>query len=148
MNLTPDQYKRLQQQSNRKLNKLMGSRTHNKYKAKSQYYNGQFYHSTGEMNYAQELDLRKKAGDIRDWDRQVKIELRVNGIFIANYFMDFLVTHNDGTKELIEYKGIAIPLWELKFNLLKALRYELYPDGIIITIVKHRSKYNPFKKRK
>lgn len=148
MKMTAEQFKRLQHESNRKLNKLVGSRTENKYKAKSQYYKGQFYHSTGEKEYAEQLDLRLKAGDITKWERQVKIELRVKGELIANYYCDFKVTHNDGHIELIEYKGVQTDLFLLKWRLLHILKDELFPGGVTITMVKHRNKYNPFKKRK
>lgn len=146
--MTPNErYKRLMEQSKRKLDKLVSSRSGNKMSAKGQHYNGQFYHSTGEMNYAQQLDLRKRANDIRDWQRQVKIDLKVNGVHITNYFIDFIIEHNDGRKELVEYKGYETDLWQVKWNLLKAVKDELYP-GAIITLVKHKSKYNPFKTRK
>lgn len=148
MNLTPDQYKRLQQQNKRKLNKLEQSRTENKYNAKGQYYKGDFYHSTGERDYAIQLDWRKQTGDIADWKRQVKIELKVNGVLIGNYYVDFKVIHNDGSVELIEYKGMVMGEFQLKWNLLHALKDELFPEGVTITLVKHKSKYNPFKSRK
>jgi hypothetical protein len=48
--MTPEQFRKLQKQSNRKLDKLEGSRTGSKMNNKGQYYNGHFYHSTGEMN--------------------------------------------------------------------------------------------------
>ena len=142
------QWKRLQAQSKKKLDNLVKNRTGNKMNAKGQHYNGKWYHSTGEMNYAISLDIRKSAGDIADWKGQEKIELKVNGMFVANYYMDFLVTHNDGSIELVEYKGMVTPLWEMKFNLLKALKDELYPQGVTITLVKHKSNYNPFKRKK
>jgi hypothetical protein len=108
----------------------------NKYNAKGRNYNGQWYHSTGEMNYAMELDWRKKAGEIKDWERQVKIDIRVNGMHITNYFIDFKIIHNDGSVEFLEYKGMETPLWQLKWNLLLALRDELIP-GAELTVVKH-----------
>lgn len=146
--MTPNErYKRLMEQSKRKLDKLVSSRSGNKMNAKGQHYNGQFYHSTGEMNYAQQLDLRKRANDIRDWQRQVKIDLKVNGVHITNYFIDFIIEHNDGRMELVEYKGYETDLWQVKWNLLKAVKDELYP-GAIITLVKHKSKYNPFRTKK
>lgn len=148
MRMTPEQFRKLQKQSNRKLDKLEGSRTGNKYNAKGQYYGGVFYDSTGEMEYAQKLDFRLKAKEIASWRRQVKIELKVCGIFIANYYMDFEVTHNDGSIELVEYKGMRTPLFEMKWNLLKALKDVLYPNGVTITLVNHKSKYNPWKQSK
>src|SRR4051812_3707392 len=101
MTLTPEQYRKLRKQSDKKLDKLEGSRTENKYGAKGQYYGGKFYDSTGERDYAMELDFRKKAKEIKDWVGQKKIELKVNGQLIANYYCDFQIEHNDGSIELV-----------------------------------------------
>lgn len=143
-----DRYKRLMKQSKRKLDKLHDNHTGNKYNAKGQYYGGSFYHSTGERDYAQTLDLRVKAKDIKSWRRQVKIDLSVNGKHITFYYMDFEVTHNDNSIELVEYKGAESMAWRQKYQLLIALKDQLYPEGVTITLVKHKNKYNPFRKSK
>lgn len=148
MKMTADQFRKLQKQSKRKLDKLENSRAKNKFGAKSQTYNGSFYHSTGERDYAVELDLRVKAKDIKSWRRQVKIDLSVKGKHITNYFMDFEITHNDGSIELVEYKGAETMAWRQKYQLLLALKDELYPNGVTITLVKHKAKYNPWKQSK
>lgn len=149
MNESPNErYKRLLKQSNRKLDKLVNDHSGNKYGAKSQYYGGSFYHSTGERDYAQGLDLRLKAKDIKSWRRQVKIDLSVNGKHITFYYMDFEITHNDGSIELVEYKGMVTDSFRLKFSLLEALKEQIYPNGVTITLVKHKAKYNPFRKGK
>lgn len=93
----------------------------NKYGAKSHIYNGLSYHSKKEAGYAAELDIRKKAGDISDWERQIKISLDVNGHHIANYYVDFLILHNDQTREYVEVKGFETPEWKLKWSLFEAL---------------------------
>jgi hypothetical protein len=144
MKLTAEQYRKLQKQSNAKLDRLVNNRSGNKLNAKGQYYRGEYYHSTGEMNYAQQLDVRKQAGDIADWRRQVKIDLRVNDIHISNYFIDFVIQHNDGTREYVEYKGYETDSFKQKWKLFLALAPKMFP-GAIITKVKHRSKYNIFK---
>jgi hypothetical protein len=146
MKLTVEQYRKLQKQSNAKLDRLVNNRSGNKLNAKGQYYKGEYYHSTGEMNYAQQLDIRKQAGDIADWRRQVKIDLRVNDIHISNYFIDFVIQHNDGTREYVEYKGYETDAFKQKWKLFLALAPQMFP-GAIITKVKHRSKYNIFKKK-
>jgi len=147
MKMTAQQWRDFQKKSQSKLDKLVKNRTGNKMNAKGQYYKGDFYHSTGEMNYAQELDVRKKAGEIKDWKRQVKIDLVVEGKHIMNYYMDFVVEHNDGVKEFIEYKGYEDLAFKRKWQLFLALAPKMFP-GAIITKVKHKSKYNPFKKSK
>lgn len=105
-----------------------------KYKNVKQEHNGIVYHSKKEAGYAAELDLRKKAGDILEWERQVKISLDVNGFHICNYYIDFKVLHNDGTIEYVEVKGFETDEWRLKWKLFEAL----YSRGTMVklTIVK------------
>lgn len=106
----------------------------NKYGAKSALYNGLQFHSKREAAYAAELDLRKKGKAIRDWERQVKIDLSVGDFHICNYYIDFVVTHNDGTKEYVEVKGFATDTWRLKWKLFEAL-YSEKPQTLL-TVVK------------
>ena len=74
----------------------------NKYKARSTVYNGNQYHSLFEAGYAQGLDLRQKAGDIKEWKRQVRFSLYgKNGGHICDYILDFVITNNDGTLSYI-----------------------------------------------
>lgn len=102
-----------------------------KYKNKRSSYNGIQYHSKAEAGYAEELDLLKKAKEIKDWDRQVRFSLDVNGVHIANYYVDFEVIHADGTKELVEVKGRMLmndPVWRMKRKLLEATFLHDNPD--------------------
>lgn len=95
--------------------------TKNKFGAIKQTYGGYSYHSRKEAQYAAELDLRVRAGDIKRWERQKKIELRVNGELICNYFIDFVIYHNDETKEYTEIKGFETDVWRLKWKLFEAI---------------------------
>jgi hypothetical protein len=142
MKLTPEQYRKFQKESKSKLDRLVNNRSVNKMNAKGQYYKGEYYHSTGEMNYAQDLDIRKTVGEIADWRRQVKIDLRVNDVHISNYFIDFVIQHNDGTREYVEYKGYETDAFKQKWKLFLALAPQMFP-GAIITKIKHQSKYKP-----
>lgn len=96
----------------------------NKYKAKKQTYDGYSYHSKKEANYAVELDWRKKVKDIKDWRRQEKIRLDIDGKHICNYYIDFVIEHNDGTEEYVEVKGFPTALWKLKWKMFEAI----YPN--------------------
>jgi hypothetical protein len=80
-----------------------------------------------EAGKAQELELLKKAKEIKDFREQVKIPLIVNGYNIANYYFDFEIEHNDGSIEYIETKGYATDVWKLKWKLFEAL-YGDKPD--------------------
>jgi hypothetical protein len=108
----------------------------NKYHAKSSIYNGIYYHSQLEAGYAQELDLRVKAKDIKSWERQVKLDLRVNDHHIANYYLDFIVTHNDGRREFVEVKGMETEAWRMKWAILEATfdRFKTGPDDSLTVI--------------
>lgn len=97
----------------------------NKYGAKRCTYRGVIYHSKKEASYAMELEYKKIGGVIKDWKRQIKIPLTVNNILIANYVVDFVVEHNDGTLEYVEVKGVKTPTWKLKWKLFEALYPEL-----------------------
>lgn len=99
----------------------------NKFGAKRSSYNGIQYHSKLEAQYATDLDMLKKAGQIKDWERQVKISLDVNGYHIANYYIDFIVYHTNGTTEYVEVKGFPTEVWRLKWKLFEAL-YSDKPD--------------------
>ena len=93
----------------------------NKYGAKSSIYNGRTYHSKKEAGRAQELDLLIKAKDIKGWEPQYKIDIKVNGYHICNYYIDFRIFENDGTETLEEVKGFETDIWRLKWKLTEAL---------------------------
>jgi hypothetical protein len=96
----------------------------NKFGANKTTYGGSIYHSKKEADYAQELDLLVKVGEIKSWERQVPIELRVNGKKICTYTMDFITITKEGHEKWIEVKGFETPEWRLKWKLLDAL----FPD--------------------
>jgi transcription initiation factor TFIIIB Brf1 subunit/transcription initiation factor TFIIB len=94
--------------------------TFNKYGAKKSTYNGYNYDSKFESQIAQDLDLRLKAGGIKEVQKQVKIDLQAYGKHITNYFIDFVVTHNDLSKEYIEVKGYETDVWKMKWKMFEA----------------------------
>ena len=120
----------------------------NKYHAKSTIYDGVSYHSKFEAAYAESLDLALKAGDIKSWERQVKLELKVNDMLIANYYLDFIVHHNDGSREFTETKGFETPEWQMKWRILEATfdQFKEHPDDRL-TLVK-QSSWGPPRSRK
>jgi hypothetical protein len=118
----------------------------NKYKAIRQEYGGRWYHSKGEAAYAEELDWLKKAGEILEWIPQYKIELRVNGILICNYYCDFKVIMKDGSVEFREYKGVKLQDWMIKWKLLQALKDEIEPACELV-LIEHKSRPPKWKKK-
>lgn len=92
----------------------------NKYNNHTCQYGGSIYDSIKEADYAQELDFRLKAKDIKSWRRQIPIDLVVNGYKICTYKVDFEITHNNKSKELVEIKGFETPEFRLKKKLIEA----------------------------
>ena len=74
---------------------------------------GTIYHSKKEARYAEQLQLKKLAGEIKEWKGQHCLRLDVDGQHICNYFVDFLVTYKDGTEEYHEVKGFETDTWSL-----------------------------------
>ena len=106
----------------------------NKYNSVFQTYNGHSYHSKKEANYAYTLDIRKKAGEIKDIIPQFKLEIYVKGKKICNYYVDFKVVLPDGLVEFHEVKGFETNLWRLKWKLTQALLEEIEPNSKLILV--------------
>jgi len=104
----------------------------NKFNAKRSQYNGYWYDSKMEAGYAEDLDWRKKAKDIKDWERQVRVSLDIEKkgerFHICDYIVDFKIHHNDGSIEWIEVKGMETGEWRLKRKLFEALILTERPD--------------------
>ena len=96
-------------------------------------YHGTSYMSKKEANKAWELDCLKKAGKIKDWKKQFKLSLDVNGKHIGNYYLDFMIEENDGTLTYCEIKSpiTMTDTWKLKWKLAQAI----YTDPIINWVV-------------
>ena len=60
-----------------------------------------------------ELDKMKLVGEVTEIIPQYKIDIRVNGKHICNYYMDFKVIKSDGTIEFHEVKGFETDVWRL-----------------------------------
>lgn len=103
----------------------------NKYGNIQREYNGHKYHSGFEAEVAAELDLRIKGKDIKSWERQVKIPLTAHGKHICNYYIDFVITHNDESKEYLEVKGFGTALWQLKWKIFEAQMEEEAPGSLL-----------------
>jgi hypothetical protein len=92
-----------------------------KYNAMRCFYNGVYYDSTFEANYAMQPDWRKKAKDIRDWDRQYSVRIEIGGEHILTTRVDFRVHENDGSYTLVETKGFETPDYKIKKKLIEAV---------------------------
>lgn len=65
---------------------------------------------------------------VESWERQIPIQLVVNGRLICTYRCDFLVRYADGRKELVEVKGRWTPEATLKRKLFEATFLADHPD--------------------
>lgn len=96
----------------------------NKFSNQRTEYNGIYYDSIKEADYARELDLRVRAKDLKSWRRQVPIELVINGQKVCTYKIDFVETDMYDNETYTEIKGFETPEWKLKWKIFDAL----FPD--------------------
>lgn len=87
-------------------------------------YNGVTYHSKREADYARELDFRIMAKELKEWRRQVPVELRVDGMKICTHTIDFVEVDHNRNEMWTEVKGFATPEFRLKWKLFDVL----YPE--------------------
>jgi len=106
---------------------------------------GRQYDSKFEAAYGQELEFRKRAGEIEDYDTHLRMPLEVNGYVVCDYYIDFAIYHKDGTTEYVETKGYATDTWKLKWKLFCALYED--DESCKITLVM-QGKQRPPKLRK
>lgn len=119
---------------------VIASGRFNKYGAKKTEFKGKLFDSKYEASVAQELETRKLAKDIKDYETQYKVEMkayRKNGedAFTVNHKVDFRVHHNDGSFELLEAKGVETADYRFRRKCLETLWLPEHPDHIY-TVVK------------
>lgn len=86
------------------------------------------FDSVKEAEYYGKLKLRKKSGEIIDFEMQVKMPIEINGIHICYYLLDFKVLYPDGSIDFIDIKGkdkksgkfITTDVFKLKKKLVEA----------------------------
>ena len=105
------------------------SRSRNKYRNQKVVVDGITFHSKKESEFYTALKIKQKAGIIKDFEKQVKYDISVNGIHIANYFLDFKVINLDETINYYDVKGkdkvtgkwITTDVFALKKKLVEAI---------------------------
>lgn len=112
----------------------------NKFNAKRSEYGGYIYDSRMEAAYAKDLDLRKKGKDIKDWERQFKLEMWAydkdgEPKIKMTHRVDFRIHHNDGSYELVEVKGVETQDYRTRRKWLEKLWLPEHPDHTY-TVVK------------
>mgnify|MGYP001558328522 CR=1 FL=1 len=119
---------------------MYNQRFGNKFGARKTEFNGKKFDSKFEASVAKDLELRKKAKDIKDYETQYKVEMwayRENGLpgFKVSHKVDFRIHHNDGSYELCEAKGVETADWKMRRKLLEHLWLPDHPDHTY-TVVK------------
>lgn len=114
--------------------RIKGFRSKSKFNNVTTEYGGIKYDSKLEAKIAQDLDWKLKAKEIKSWKRQVKIPLRVNGVLICNYYVDFFYIDKNDTHVYAEAKGMELPLWQLKWKLFTALINEIDMGAELIVL--------------
>lgn len=96
-----------------------------KYHNKKTEFQGNRYDSKFEAKVAADLEHQRMCGEIKEIARQVKFPIIVNGKKLPFYYLaDFVITHLDDTKEIVEAKGFRTDTFKLKWALVEVL----YPD--------------------
>jgi len=119
----------------------------NKFGAEKAEFKGKIYDSKFEASTAADLELRKRAGDIKDYDIQYMVEswaYREDGAkgFLVKHKVDFRIHHNDGSFELYESKGVETDDYKWRRKHLENIWLPLHPDHTY-TVVKQ----NVYRKR-
>lgn len=111
--------------------KKFPSKKEHKYKAEPMVVDGIKFPSTKEANYYCDLKLLKRAGVIKDFDRQVPFVLQPGyrqkdgkAIVAIKYYADFVLTYPDGHQKVVEIKGYKTDVYNLK----KKMLFYKYPD--------------------
>lgn len=122
----------------------------NKYGAKRTEWNGKMYDSRFEAETAWSLDVRKRTGDIKDFDTQYKIVCWAydefgNKAFEVKHKVDFRIHHKDGSYELYEAKGIETDDYKWRRKFLEKIWLPANLDHSY-TVVKQGKRFNRRKK--
>ena len=88
-----------------------------KFHAKPTEFRGRVYPSKIQARYAQQLELRKQAGEILFWLEEVPFKLP-GGI---KYYLDFMEFWASGEVHCVEVKGMDTPLGKLKIQQVETL---------------------------
>jgi len=91
------------------------------------------YRSSYEKQYAEELELRRLAGEIFSW-RFEPFKLRLGKSWTTSYQPDFLTVGNDGAMTFIEVKGF----WRSAGRVKTKTAALLFPEFTFIAVTKDK----------
>jgi hypothetical protein len=107
-------------------------------------YNGRHFDSKFEARVAATLDIMKRAGEIKDWEPQFKLEMWAydchgKKALKKTHKVDFRVHENDGTFRLLEAKGFETDDYRDRRRWLEAFWLPENPDHVY-EVVKEKSR--------
>lgn len=94
-----------------------------------------------EGNVGAELLYLKRAGEIKEVEQHYPIEIMVDGHVFIKHKVDYRVTHNDGTIELVEAKGAETEGYRIIRKAIEMIYVPANP-GTRYTVVKQRNTWN------
>ena len=80
-------------------------------------YDGKVFDSKLEAACAAQLDALMKQGFVRSWAGQVRYDLGAKIVYVA----DFVVDYAEGSRRVIDAKGLSLPIFRLKRRLFESL---------------------------
>lgn len=103
---------------------------------------GNRYDSKFEASVAHDLDLRLKAGDIKDYDKQYRVDIYAytsdgKAVKLCSHKVDFRIHHHDGSFELMEAKGFETRDYRQRKKFLEQFWLPEHPDHEY-TVVKQK----------
>jgi uncharacterized Zn finger protein (UPF0148 family) len=115
----------------------------NKFGAKKTEFKGKLYDSKYEASVATDLEMRKRAGDILDYETQYMVHCTAytedgDEAFTVKHKVDFRAHLNDGSFELIEAKGVETADYKFRRKMLETLWLPMHPDHTY-TVIKQNS---------
>lgn len=120
-----------------------------KYGNKKTEFNGKTYDSKFESSVAQDLEFRKMAKDIKDYDTQYRVEVYAytkDGlpVHLCNHKVDFRIHHNDGSYELVEAKGFETADYRMRRKYLEKFWLPEHLDHTY-TVIKQKNSWRDYK---
>lgn len=110
-----------------------------KHRAIKTVYKDKKYDSKFEAGQAAELDIRKRLGEILDWERQYHVRIpvyRKDGEItnFVNHKVDFRIHELDGSFTLLEAKGQELADWRWRRDLLVNVWLHEHPDHTYLVV--------------
>lgn len=119
---------------------------YSKFRSEKTEFNGRKYDSKFEAGVAYELELRKRAGEIKDYECQFKVEMipydrhgQPCPRLKVTHKIDFRVHELDGSFTLLEAKGAETTDWRRRLKWLEDIWLPEHPDHVY-QVVKDRGR--------